>query len=86
MGSLLTWLFLKSNEPQCHLFSRQRKKNGGCGRNPQKIFGTTSFQSKENALFDINRTLLKEHFCSLAEKAGVQTRRTLPSCVSESVA
>ena len=38
-----------------------------------EIFGTTSFQSKESALFNIKRGLPKGHFLSFAERAGVQT-------------
>ena len=34
----------------------------GGGQSPQKIFGSTPFQSKENALFYITRTLQKGHF------------------------
>ena len=40
----------------------------GSGQCPWKVFGTTTFQSKENALFDIERALQKRHFRSFADK------------------
>jgi len=38
---------------------------------PQKIFGTTTFLSEENALFDIKRALQKGHLRPFAEKGRV---------------
>ena len=64
----MLWLFLKSNDPNCILFSRKRRRKGGRGCSPQKMFGATPFQSKKNALFDIKRALQKGHFRSFAEK------------------
>ena len=50
---------------QCLLKARREKRV--LGARPPKMFWTTSFQSKESALFDIIR-VLKGHFCSFAEK------------------
>jgi len=41
------------------------KEKWGLEVKPQKIFGATHFQSKENTLFDIKIALQKGHFCSL---------------------
>ena len=48
---------LKSSNPHCKLFSLQEGKMGTRGKPPKKHFGTVPFQSKENALFDIERAL-----------------------------
>ena len=45
---------------KCLLTVRKRKTEGW-ERSPQKSFMTASSQSKESALFDINRALLKGH-------------------------
>ena len=50
---------------QCLL--KARRENGCWGRSPQKMFWTTSFQSKESAHFDTIR-VLKGKFRSFAEK------------------
>ena len=55
-----------------------RKEN--CGRNPQKIFCTTPFQSKENALFDIKRVLHTGHFRSFTEVGRHPDPLDPPSC------
>ena len=52
------------------------KENWGAGAKPPENVGTTPFQTKENTLSDIKRTLQKGHFHSLAEKGRVQTPRT----------
>ena len=41
------------------------------GQKLQKIFGITSFQSRESALYDITSSLEKGHFRSFAEKGRV---------------
>ena len=58
MGSLLVWLFLKSNDIIAISFII-RKGKWELGAKPQKIFGTTPFQSQEIALFDIKIALQK---------------------------
>ena len=62
-------------------FSQQQVKNGGWGQSLQKTFGTTPFQSKENALFEIKRALQRGNLCSLAEKGrGQDPQDPSPSC------
>ena len=39
-GSLLVWLFLRSNDPHCNLFSQHQRENRGWRQSPQKGFGT----------------------------------------------
>ena len=51
---------------QCLLTAKKGK--WGLGVKPQKMFGTTPFQSNEDALFDIKKALQKGHFGSFAEK------------------
>ena len=57
----------------------------GAGVKPPKIFEITSFESKENALFDIRRGhSKKDTFAPLLKRAGVQTPR-IPIVASLSV-
>ena len=62
MGSLMVWLFLKSNNSHCNLFSRKGRE----------IFRITLFQSKEDTFFDKEMALQKGCFGSLAERARIQ--------------
>ena len=66
--ALLVWLLLRSNDPHCNLFSRQRRKIGSRERSPQNIFETTPLQSKGNAFFEIKGALQEGHFRSFVEK------------------
>ena len=51
-------------------FNDNEGKTGIGGRGPKEIFETTSFKSKEDALFDIKSAFQKGYFRSFAEKGS----------------
>ena len=68
MGSLLAWLFLKTNGPHYNAFhGKEGKKKAGA--KPPENFWDNFSSIKENALFDTKRALQKGHFHSFDEKS-----------------
>ena len=54
------------------------KEKWALGESPQKVFGTTPFQFKENTLFDIKRAVQKGEVCSFAEKGRGPDHKEIP--------
>ena len=67
VGSLLVWLFLSPMILIAISPIGSEGKMGVGGRRRQKLVGTTPFQSKGNAFYDIKRALKKGHFSSFVE-------------------
>ena len=66
-------------------FNSNDGKTGNGGDAPRIFFGTTSFKSKESALFTIKKALQKGHFHSFAEKGSGPDPQNSPSCAPESM-
>ena len=75
MGSLLAWLFLKSNDPHYNAFHGKEGKKKAGAKPPENCWD--HFCSiKENALLIQRRHCKKGTIVLLMKKSGVQTPRT----------
>ena len=80
-GQFTGLVTLKSHVIIANSFQGKEGKIGAWGKVPRKILVKQTFQSKENALFNIKRALQNRQFRCFAEKGKGPDPQEPPSCV-----